>query len=316
MRTKIAYSLLLAVVIFLGAAAARVAAQNAAPGGQPPGGGFPGMGMFGTEEERAKMAALMQRGQGLRYLDDADVRTEIGITPEQEQKITELRERGTNMGARIRDEIQAQMQGRMRPDMTDEERAAVRLEAMQMIGDAIRNVSADVEKMLGEAETILTPQQKEKLAVVTRERSALEQSTGGLAILLTAQAREACALTRDQVDQIRVLLKGLASDGQAVRDRLFGAGKELTQEDMQSDKYKEFQTQRQDMIAKTREKILSIFGAEQREKVEKFLAAPRGPGGRMRGMGGMGGMRSPAGGPPATPPAPPAPAPGAPAPPQ
>ena len=67
-----------------------------------------------------------------------------------------------------------------------------------------------------------------------------------------------------------------------MRDRLFGAGKELTQEDMQSDKYKEFQTQRQDMIAKTREKILSIFGAEQREKVEKFLAAPRGPGGRMR----------------------------------
>lgn len=306
MRTKIAYSLLLAVVIFLGAAAARVAAQNAAPGAQPPGGGFPGMGMFGTEEDRAKMAALMQRGQGLRYLEDADVRTEIGITPEQEQKITELRERGTNMGARIRDEIQAQMQGRMRPDMTDEERAAVRLEAMQMIGDAIRNVSADVEKMLGEAETILTPQQKEKLAVITRERSALEQSTGGLAILLTAQAREACALTRDQVEQIRVLLKGLASDGQAVRDRLFGAGKELTQEDMQSDKYKEFQTQRQDMIAKTREKILSIFGAEQRDKVEKFLAAPRGPGGRLRGMGGM---RPPAGGQPASPQAPATPAP-------
>lgn len=309
MRTKIAYSLLLAVVILLGAAAARVAAQDAAPGGPPPGGGFPGMGMFGTEEDRAKMAALMQRGQGLRYLADADVRTEIGITPEQEQKITELRERLMNMGARIRDEIQATIQSRMRPDMTDEERAAVRLEAMQTIGDAIRGASADFEKMLGEADTLLTPQQKEKLAAVTRERSTLEQATGGLAVLLTAQAREACALTRDQVDQIRVLLKGLANDGQEVRDKLFGAGKELTQEDMQSDKYKEFRTQRQDMIAKTRDKILSIFGAEQREKVEKFLAAPRGPGGRMRGMGGMGGMRPPAGGQPAAPPAPAAPAP-------
>jgi hypothetical protein len=267
------------------------------------------MGMFGTEEDRAKMAALMQRGQGLRYLADADVRTEIGITPEQEQKITELRERLMNMGARIRDEIQATIQSRMRPDMTDEERAAVRLEAMQTIGDAIRGASADFEKMLGEADTLLTPQQKEKLAAVTRERSTLEQATGGLAVLLTAQAREACALTRDQVDQIRVLLKGLANDGQEVRDKLFGAGKELTQEDMQSDKYKEFRTQRQDMIAKTRDKILSIFGAEQREKVEKFLAAPRGPGGRMRGMGGMGGMRPPAGGQPAAPPAPAAPAP-------
>jgi len=308
-RTKIAYSLLLAVVILLGAAAARVAAQDAAPGGPPPGGGFPGMGMFGTEEDRAKMAALMQRAQGLRYLADADVRTEIGITPEQEQKITELREQGMNMGTRIRDEIQATIQSRMRPDMTDEERAAVRLEAMQTIGDAIRGASADFEKMLGEADTLLTPQQKEKLAAVTRERSTLEQATGGLAVLLTAQAREACALTRDQVDQIRVLLKGLANDGQEVRDKLFGAGKELTQEDMQSDKYKEFRTQRQDMIAKTRDKILSIFGAEQREKVEKFLAAPRGPGGRMRGMGGMGGMRPPAGGPPAAPPTPAAPAP-------
>jgi len=315
-RTKIAYSLLLAVVILLGAAAARVAAQDAAPGGPPPGGGFPGMGMFGTEEDRAKMAALMQRAQGLRYLADADVRTEIGITPEQEQKITELREQGMNMGTRIREEIQATIQSRMRPDMTDEERAAVRLEAMQTIGDAIRGASADFEKMLGEADTLLTPQQKEKLAAVTRERSTLEQATGGLAVLLTAQAREACALTRDQVDQIRVLLKGLANDGQEVRDKLFGAGKELTQEDTQSDKYKEFRTQRQDMIAKTRDKILSIFGAEQREKVEKFLAAPRGPGGRMRGMGGMGGMMPPAGGPPTTPPAPAAPAPAAPAAPQ
>jgi len=307
-RTKIAYSLLLAVAILLGAAAARVAAQNDAPGG-----GFPGMGMFGTEEDQARMAALMQRAQDLRYLADADVRTEIGITPEQEQKITELRERGTNMGATIRAEIQAKIQSRMRPDMTEEERAALRLEAMQTIGDAILGASADFEKMLVEADAILTPQQKRKLAAITRERSSLEQATGNLSILLTAQAREACALTLEQIDRICVLLKGLANESKEVRDGLFGADKELTPEDLKSDKYKAFLSRRKDLIANTRDKILAIFGTEQRDKVEKFLSARRGFG---RRMGGMGGLRPPAGGPPAAPPPPASPAPAAPAGPQ
>lgn len=306
MRTKIAYSLLLAIVILLGVAAARVAAQNVAPDGPPPGGGFPGM--FGTEEDRARMTALMQQAQGLRYLADADVRTEIGITPEQDQKIGELRERGMNMGAAIRAEIQAKIQSRMQPDMTEEERAAVRLEAMQTIADAIRDASADFEKMLGEAEAVLTPRQKEKLAVITRERSALEQATGNLSILLTAQAREECDLTLDQIDKICVLLKGLANESKQARDKLFGADKELTKEELESDVYKGFLASRQELIARTRDKILAIFPTQQRDKVEKFLATPRGFRGR---RGGIGALR-----PPAAPPAPAAPTPAAPANPQ
>jgi hypothetical protein len=302
MRTKIVHGLLLAVVIVLGAAATRASAQEAAPGGPPP-----GMAAPGGDDLRARMTDFAQRAQRLRYLEDPDVRAEIGLSPEQEQKITELRERATGLITRIREDMQAKFMSRVTPDMTDEERQALRMEAMQAIGDATREAQGSFEAMLTEANTLLTPEQKEKLAVVTKERTLLDQTSGGLAVLLTQQAREQLALTRDQVAQIRVLLKGLANDGQEVRDKLFGAGKELTQEDMQSDKYKEFRTQRQDMIAKTREKILSIFGAEQREKVEQFLSSRRGFGGGR--MGGMRGPRPPAGGPPATPPAPAAPAP-------
>lgn len=308
MRTKIAYSLLLAIVILLGAAAARVAAQNAPAPGQ----GMPGMEMFTTEEERARMTAFVERAQSLRYLTDADVRTEIGITPEQDQAISQLRERGTNLAAAIRAEIQAKIQARMRPDMTPEEGMALRLEAMQTIADAIRDASADFEKMLGEADAVLTPRQKKQLITITRERAALEEATGNLAVLLTAEAREACSLTLEQIDQICALLKSLANETKQVRDKMFGADKELTKEDKESAMYKEFQTLRADMIARTRDKVLAIFATEQRDKVEKFLATHRGF--RER-RGGFGAMRPPAAPAPATPgsAAPATPAPAAPA---
>ena len=310
MRTKIAYSLLLAVAILLGSAVARGAARNDAPDGPPPGGGFPGMSMFGTEEDRARMATLMQRAQGLRYLADADVRTEIGITPGQDLEITRLRERATNLGAAIRAEIQAEIQSRMRPDMTEEEQAVLRLEAIQIIADAILDATANFEKMLGEANAILTLKQKKKLAAITHERSALEEATGNLAVLLTAEAREACGLTLEQVDKICVLLKSLAGELKRTRDKLFGADKELTNEDRQGGVYKDFLALRKDSIARTREKILAIFPTQQRDKVEKFLATHRGF--RTR-RGGIGTLRPPAAPAPATS-APAAPAPATPAP--
>ena len=107
MRARIASSVLLAVVILLGSAVARGAARSDAPGGPPPDGEPRGMSIFTNDEDRAQMTALMQRARSLRYLADADVRTEIGITPGQESEITALRDRATKLGAALRDEIQA-----------------------------------------------------------------------------------------------------------------------------------------------------------------------------------------------------------------
>ena len=309
MRTRIVYGLLLAFAVVLAGARGSAAAsdvqptaasetparfylvQDAAPGGPPPGMG-------------AGIMDLIQRAQPLRFLADPDVRAEIGLAPEQEQKINELREKATGLFTRVREDMQARFQQRLRPDMTDEERQALRQEAMQAMGDAMQEARASFEGMMEEANTLLTPQQKEKLAAVTQERSTMDVATGGLSILLTAQAREACDLTRDQIDQIRVMLKGLTTEAKELRDRLFGADRQLTAEDMKSDKFKEMKAQHEEMVKRTRDKILSIFGAEQREKVEKFLANRRGFGGRMGGMGGMRGPMPGAGGPPANPPAP------------
>jgi len=92
------------------------------------------------------------------------------------------------------------------------------------------------------------------------------------------------------------------------RDKLFAADKELTKEELESDIYKGFLASRQDLIARAREKILAIFPTQQRDKVEKFLATPRGFRGR---RGGFGDPR-----PPGAPRPPAAPAPAAPANPQ
>jgi len=311
-KTTIACGVLLAVVILLGSAVARGAAGSGAPDGPPPDGEHPGLSIFSNEEDRAKMAGLMQRARSLRYLEDADVRTEIGIMPEQELEINALRERATNLGTTIRDEIRAELLSRLHPDMTEEEQAALRLEAVQIIADTLLGARADFESMLDQANEILTLRQKKQLADITRERSALEETTGNLAVLLTAEAREACGLTPEQVDKICGLLKRLAEDVKRTRDKTFGADKKLTKEERESDAYKDFLALRKSMIERTREKVLAIFPTRQRDKVEEFLNTHRGFRGPRRGMGAMGTPGAPRR--PPAPPSPGAPAPAAPAP--
>ena len=302
MRTRIASSLLFAVVLLIGSAVARGAAPSDAPDVSPPGGEHPGMSIFTNDEDRARMTAIVQQAQSLRYLAYADVRTEIGITPDQESEIERLRQQAMTLGAAIRAEIREQFLSRLHPDMTEEEQAALRVEAPQIIAETILSAGPNFEKMLGEANAVLTLQQKKKLADITRVRSDLEEATGNLSVLLTAEAREACGLTLEQIDKISALLKSLAGEVKRTRDQLFGANKKPTKEDRQGDLYKDYLALREGAITRTREKILAIFPTVQSDKVKQFLDTHRGYRGRREGFGGL------------RPPVPPAPKPATPAP--
>jgi hypothetical protein len=285
-RSKIMLGLLAAVVMLLGAAVAQ-AGMPAMPPGPPPGmppGPPPGMtpdfsggpppGMdafFPNPDERNRMWSLAQRAMSLRMLDDADVRAEIGMTPDQEKKLQDLKDSAMSLGARIRDDMQAKFQNMQ--NMSPEERQAARQEMMQSIGQAARDAAGAAEKMLGDAEQILTPEQKAKLVAVTTDRSTMEDATGGLSILLTQQGKDACTLTGDHVTQIRTMLDALKAEWKSLRDKAFGPDKVLTPADMQTDKYKEFKAAHQELITQTRDRILLIFSGDHRTKVQQFLAS-------------------------------------------
>lgn len=268
-----------------------------------------------SEEERGRLTEMMRRGQQLRLLDDASVREELKISPEQLEKFTALKEKVTALGNKLREELQEKIQGMARPDMTPEEQAAMRQEIIQVVGNTVRSNLGYLEDMVQEADTIMTPAQRDQLVQVTSERTLAEIATGPLAVLLTPQAKEELGLSGDQVAQIRVMLKGLEADYREMRDKMFGAGKEPTADDLKTEKGQDFKRLHQELITKTRDRILTIFGPEQREKTEKYLAARvarTGRGGRtgmgMRNRGGQGGPGAQA------PAAPGATAPGAPAP--
>jgi Spy/CpxP family protein refolding chaperone len=263
--------------------------QLAQDGGGPPGGILSQL----TDEERERLRTLIQRGMLLRQLDDPEVRADLGFTPEQEKKFQDLKQQAMSLVGRIQEDIRAKFDGQSQADMTDDEKQALRRDMMQAGFDAFREAMGNFEQMMNEAGDALTPEQRDKLATLSRDRATTEIATGGLSILLTQQAREACGFTSDQVDRIRAILKGLEADAKELRDRIFGPGKELTKEDMQSEKFKDLKARHDEMVKKARDRIMTLFGTEQREKVEKFLAQRRGPGRPGAGQPGRSGPPQP-----------------------
>lgn len=311
MRARTVYRLLVAVVTFgaawaggamasyadvpvalaaaEGAARVRIA-EEAGPDGPATGVRRAG----GGDESRARTMAMMRRGQVLQLLEDPDVMGELGVTPQQEKKIAELREKAMSLLTHIREQTQAKIEQQITPDMSDEEKMAIRREAMQAMAQAMQEARADFEIMISEAENVLAPDQRERLAAIGRERSEADTLTGGLSLLLTARAREECGLSRDQVEQIRVMLKRLEADAKALREKTLkqaakgpppddpqgesargenAKGENAKGEDADDEDPRGFQAQHRLMVKKTRGRIMTILTGEQGEKVEKFLAS-------------------------------------------
>ena len=271
------------------------------------------MSQFG-EQERTRLEGMMERGRQLRYLDDPDVRADLQFSTNQDEKFQAVREKAMSVGSAIAEEMRAKFEGRFTPDMTPEERQAALNEIIAEAAKTVRAVTNDLESMLNEANKVLTPEQRAKLAAIIGEKTDYDIAVGYLASLLLPRARTECDLSTDQQDSIRMILKDLAAEYRSLRTRTFGADKVLTAEDKKGEKYQEFNTRHQELMAKTRSRIMSLFLADQREKIEKYLAFNQARWGRMGGrFGPFGGMgRRPGAAPGTTLPAPPA-TPGAPA---
>ncbi|MCX5654701.1 MAG: hypothetical protein NTY65_08660 [Planctomycetota bacterium] len=247
------------------------------------------MNLFGPEE-RERMQQIMQRGQDLRFLDDPDVRAEMKITPEQEKKFEDLKERAQARFQAISADVQAKVMERMSvPDMTDEERMAAIQEIRKVVADTVRGALNDVEGMVGEANGMLTEEQRGMLKVIAPRRAQSDQLTNGLAYLASTKAREEFAFTDDESEKIKMIVRDLETEARKARDDAFGPDKQPTAEDLRSEKFAPFVEQQKERVKKAFDRIITILTGEQREKVQKWYDTRmnRGPRG-MRG-GGFGG---------------------------
>jgi hypothetical protein len=296
--------------------------QNA--GGPPQGmggGGWGGMENLFSPEERDRIQQIIQRGQQLQFLDDPDVRVEMKVTPEQEKKFQDLKDRAQSLFQAIGTDVQARIKERMpTPDMTDEQRMAAIQDVRMVIADTVRGALNEVESMVGEANGMLSDEQRNLLKVLGPQRAQSDQLTGGLAYLASTKAREEFTFTYDQSEKIKMIVRDLETEAKKLSDQAFGPDKQPTPEDLRSEKFAPVVAQHKEMVKKALERVLTILTSEQREKVQKWAdtrmgRSQRGMGrgiGRGPGAGGPGNSPPGAGAPGGAPGAKPGSSPGAP----
>ena len=247
-------------------------------GGPPPGmagqgpppmwGGM--MEMF-TPEERGRISEMMQRGRDLRFLDDPDVRSELKINPQQEQKIQDLRDRAQALFTAISGDVQARIRDHMpTPDMPEEARQAAIDEIRQIVVDTVRGALNEVETMMGEATALLTDEQKAMLKLVGPQRTQTEQLVDGLFYLTTSRARDEFKFSYDQSEKIKMIVRDVEVDLKKVREEIAGPGKEPTAEELRSEKFAPFRDKQKEFIKKALDRIMTILTTDQREQVQKW----------------------------------------------
>lgn len=309
MRTPIAYGFV-ALVLGIAGLALPAAAMAAEPG--------PGMG------ERGGMMAEMLGEQGrwvrdlasspLRFLADPDMRQEIGLTADQDSKITALREKAQGIFTKMQEEMRATV-GAPDPNlpMTPEERQTLMMMRMKAVADALKTLQPEFESIINEANATLTPEQQAKLKEVGQDRTRLMMA-GNLWVLTTKRAKDELQLTDDQVRQIRRIVMEAADKVDSLRKDMMAALQDIAQEERGAAmraRREAFMKDSQEVTTRARDNVFALLTADQKPKAEKMLAETRAP------AFGAGGMRSierratPQGAPA---PAAPAPAPAAPAP--
>jgi hypothetical protein len=274
--------------------------QNTDGPPQGMGGGMAGMMNLFSPEERERMQQIMQRGQDLRFLDDPDVRAELKINPDQEKKFQDLKDRAQALFQAIGGDVQAKIKDRMpTPDMTDEQRQAAIEDIKMVVADTVRGALNEVEGMVGEANGMLTEEQRSMLKVLGPQRAQTDLLTNGLAYLASTKAREEFTFTYDQSEKIKMIVRDLEADVKKARDDVAGPDKVPTPEELRSEKFAPFRAKQTEMVKKALDRILTILTTEQREKVQKWADARLNRGQRGMGRGGFG--RGPGGMPPSGP---------------
>jgi hypothetical protein len=231
------------------------------------------------EGERPRRPDGPPAAQLLRLLEEPEVRTKLGLTSDQEQKINALQEKARQINLEIREQVHEKLKAEARPDMTPEEREALRRRAAQAMEEAMRGARDRLEPLVNEGEKILTEEQITKLKDLARDRVKADMATGGLAALLTPKVQQELGLSAEQVEKIKAVVQDLHAQAEKLRDEVLGPGKEPAPEDLRGEKGGTLRRRHGEMVRNAREKVMDLLTPEQREKVEqaeKRMAERRG----------------------------------------
>jgi len=241
----------------------------------PRGGAAPGGGGEAAEQRMRERSAMVQASGVFRTLDDAIVRSEIGLTAEQEARIAELQKKVQTTFERIRDRVNLDF-GAEDPteDLSPEEQRERRRERFQAWAEAFRGARPELEAMMKEAMDMLSEEQLAKLREIGEQRSTLGEGNADLWILATTRVKADLGLTDEQVTQIREILKETGAKLAELRKTTFTRGEEGDTENRvrnlreRIDAFRKSQT---DIGAETRQRVLDVLDADQRAKAEELL---------------------------------------------
>jgi hypothetical protein len=205
-------------------------------------------------------------------IGDPIVRSEIGLTAEQDARIAELQKKVQTTFDRIRDRVS--LDNSAQEGLTPEQQQARRGEMFRALADAFRAARPELEAMMQEAIGLLSEEQLAKLREIGQQRDSLGEGNGDLWILTTTRLQEDLGLSDEQVAQIRQILKESATKLTELRKTTFTRSEEASPEDRVQDmrtRIDTFRKSQTEIGTDTRERVLAVLNGEQRPKAEELL---------------------------------------------
>ena len=225
-----------------------------------------------AEQRMRERRAMWQSRRDFASLGDSLMRSEIGLTAEQDTRITELQEEIQKTLERIQDRIKLDYGAQ--DELTPEQQQARRGEMFRALVDAFREARPELEAMMQEALGLISEEQLAKLREIGEQRDSLGQGNGDLWILTTTRIKEDLGLSDEQVAQIRKILKEGATKLTEMRKTTFTRSEEANPEDRVQDMRTRIDTFRKNQTeigTGTRERVLAVLDGEQRPKAEELL---------------------------------------------
>ncbi|HUU10172.1 MAG TPA: Spy/CpxP family protein refolding chaperone [Phycisphaerae bacterium] len=224
--------------------------------------------------DEAKRREMVERARAtylFRMLSDPDIRSELGLSAEQETRIAALVEKEGRERERIKDDVRMQFGG----DNAGTDPEAHEREMVRQTGQAMRDAQPRFDRIAKEATDTLTDEQKTRLDQVVRERYRLMAACGDLWVLVTAGAKESLGLDDAQAAGIRKVLVEAADRLDAQRKVAFESAKDVPTEqrgEAMRAMWEGFRKARDESIAASRQRVFALLTDAQKPKAEKFLA--------------------------------------------
>jgi hypothetical protein len=225
-----------------------------------------------ADQRMRERTAMEQARRVFSALGDPLVRSEIGLTAEQDARIAELQKKVQTTFERIRDRVNLDYGAE--DQLSPEQQQARRREMARALADAFREARPELEAMMQEAVGLLSEEQLAKLREIGQQRDSLGEGNGDLWILTTTRLQEDLGLSDEQVAQIRQILKESATKLTELRKTTFTRSEEASPEDRVQDmrtRIDAFRKSQTEIGTDTRERVLAVLNGEQRPKAEELL---------------------------------------------